>query len=102
MKTSCAILAVCFTSAQAFTSPLSTRTQPVSRLSAYVPAGLSAEEFKRIKAADQKKMGKNLGGLGPRGFKSRSMQSWQEAYEHGETGHALVRSADSAAGCILL
>ena len=28
--------------------------------------------------------------LGPRGFKYRSMQSWQEAYERGETGHSMV------------
>ena len=32
---------------------------------------------------------KNLGGLGPRGFKSRSFQSFQEALERGEADHLL-------------
>jgi hypothetical protein len=59
-------------------------------LYAYVPDGLSPEEYKRIKAQEQKKLGKDLGRVGPRGFKSRSMQAWQEAYERGETGHAFA------------
>jgi hypothetical protein len=62
----------------------------VAPLNAYVPAGLSAAEYQRIKQADQKKLGNNLGGVGPRGFKSRSMQSWQEAYERGETKHSIA------------
>ena len=37
-----------------------------------------------------KKTGNNLGRLGPRGFKSRSMQAWQEAYERGEAEHAVA------------
>ena len=32
---------------------------------------------------------KNLGGLGPRGFKSRSFQSFQEALERGEAEHLM-------------
>ena len=32
---------------------------------------------------------KNLGGVGPKGFKSRSFQSFQEALERGEAGHLL-------------
>ena len=52
---------------------------------------MSPEQYSKIKAADKQKVtGKNLGALGPRGFKSRSMQSWQEAYERGETGHSIA------------
>ena len=59
-------------------------------LNAYVPQGLTAEQYSSIKKQDQKRVGKDLGRLGPRGFKSRSMQAWQEAYEKGETGHAFA------------
>lgn len=53
----------------------------------YVPDGLTATEYERIKKADQKKIGKDLGKLGPRGFQSRSLQAWQEAMEQGKDGH---------------
>jgi len=89
MKSTLALITVCLATTQAFITTTPT-TQRMAPLNAYVPAGLSAAEYKRIKEADQKKMGKNLGGLGPRGFKSRSMQSWQEAYERGETGHSIA------------
>ena len=42
----------------------------------------------RKKEAEQAKK-KNLAGVGPRGFKSRSMQSFQEALERGEAEHLL-------------
>jgi hypothetical protein len=43
-----------------------------------------------LQADEKKKLAtKNLGGLGPRGFKSRSMQSFQEAMERGEAEHLL-------------
>ena len=35
-------------------------------------------------------MGNNLGHLGPRGFKSRSMQSFQEAEEGDQTKHKMA------------
>jgi hypothetical protein len=35
-------------------------------------------------------MGKDLGRVGPRGFKSRSMQAWQQAYERGEATHSIA------------
>jgi len=44
----------------------------------YVPDGLSAEQWKKMQEAEKAKM-KNLGRVGPRGFKSRSFQAWQEA-----------------------
>lgn len=95
--TSIVTIALCVvSSAQAFTSPHTSSTssalqQRLAPLNAYVPAGMTLQEYNKIKAADQKKnAGKNLGALGPRGFKSRSMQSWQQAYERGETDHSIA------------
>jgi hypothetical protein len=76
-----------FTSTPALSFTRSARTTP---LQAYVPDGLTAEQYKKIKEADKKKIGKDLGRLGPRGFKSRSMQAWQEAYERGEASHSFA------------
>jgi hypothetical protein len=81
--------------AQAFQTPQSSRTATVttsnSALFAYVPAGFTPESWKKYKAAEKAKEAakKNLGGMGPRGFKSRSMQSFQEALERGEAEHLL-------------
>ena len=70
--------------------PISSPSSTKMSLNAYVPDGLTAAEYQKIKVEDKKKMGKDLGRLGPRGFKSRSMQAWQEAYERGETGHSFA------------
>jgi hypothetical protein len=59
----------------------------VGSLNAYVPDGLTAAEYQKIKPEDKKKLGKQLGKLGPRGFQSSSIQAWQEAFERDETGH---------------
>ncbi|MEM7296895.1 MAG: hypothetical protein AAF391_01360, partial [Bacteroidota bacterium] len=50
-----------------------------------------AESYKKFKADEKAKAQrkKNLGGMGPRGFKSRSMQSFQEAMERGEATHLM-------------
>lgn len=46
----------------------------------YVPDGLSADEWKKIQAKEKdSKKGVNLGHVGVKGFKSRSLQAWQEA-----------------------
>ena len=37
----------------------------------------------------QKKQRLNYGAVGPRGFKSRSLQSFQEDLEQGKVGHLL-------------
>jgi hypothetical protein len=77
--------------ANAFT----TSTLPSTRASqlvsyGYVPSGFTPESYKKFKEQEEKKKAKlNLGGVGPRGFKSRSMQSFQEALERGETAHLL-------------
>ena len=62
-----------------------------TRLYAYTPSGFTPEQYKKFKQDEAKKAKskKNLGGMGPRGFKSRSMQSFQEAMEKGEADHLL-------------
>ncbi|KAG7353533.1 hypothetical protein IV203_002888 [Nitzschia inconspicua] len=77
---------VCLLDASAF-GPVVSSPKTTSRLNAYVPDGLTADQYKKIKAEDEKRKGKNLGALGPRGFKSRSMQAWQQAYEKGLATH---------------
>jgi len=44
----------------------------------YVPDGLTLDQWKQIQAKEQAKQ-KNLGRIGPKSFKSRSLQAWQEA-----------------------
>jgi hypothetical protein len=70
-------------------SPLSVSSQPsLVTLYGYVPDGLTADQWKKIKEKETQKKA-NLGKLGPRGFKSRSFQSFQEALERGEAGHLM-------------
>jgi hypothetical protein len=91
MKTSTAIALILLVGASAFTQQ-SLSTSRSSNLVAYgyVPAGFTPEQYKKFKADEAKKKAKsNLGGVGPRGFKSRSMQSFQEAMDRGEAGHLL-------------
>eukprot|EP00566_Odontella_aurita_P021372 CAMPEP_0113567478 /NCGR_PEP_ID=MMETSP0015_2-20120614/23300_1 /TAXON_ID=2838 /ORGANISM="Odontella" /LENGTH=217 /DNA_ID=CAMNT_0000469881 /DNA_START=30 /DNA_END=683 /DNA_ORIENTATION=- /assembly_acc=CAM_ASM_000160 len=57
----------------------------------YIPSGFSKaqwEEFQK-KENTKKQSEKNLGRLGPKGFQSRSFQSFQEALERGEAGHLM-------------
>jgi hypothetical protein len=82
-------------SCQAFTASSSSTHRFDTILSGaskgYVPAGLTAEEYAKIRKQESAKLkGKDLGRLGPRGFKSRSIQAWQEAYERGETTHTFA------------
>ena len=89
MKTTLVLVTSFLAASQGFITP-SPSQQHLVHLNAYVPSGLSDAEYKRIKEADKKKMGGNLGNLGPRGFKSRSMQSFQEAHERGQTQHKMA------------
>ena len=75
----------------AVTSTTTTTTTTTSTsLFGYVPSGFKNEaEYKAFKAKEEAQKKKNLGGLGPRGFKSRSFQSFQEALERGEAEHLL-------------
>lgn len=74
---------------QTLTPTNSVRVQ--SALFAYVPSGFTAESYKKFKQEEAKKAAaaKNLGGMGPRGFQSRSLQSFQEAMERGEANHLM-------------
>jgi hypothetical protein len=79
-------------------------SQAVSPLHAYVPSGMSKEQWAKVqkKEADAKKT-KKFGLGGARGFESRSMQSFQEARERGEADHLFpVNPADVASGKIAL
>ena len=80
-------------SADAFTVPANSQTGVTLRTTAlygYVPDGFTAESYKKFKEQEAKKAAKqNLGKVGPRGFQSRSMQSFQEAMERGEATHLL-------------
>jgi hypothetical protein len=78
-------------SSEAFTSRSCDRSVSTSTtLFGYVPSGFTPESYKKFKEEEAKKKVKaNLGGVGPRGFKSRSMQSFQEAMERGEAAHLL-------------
>jgi len=59
----------------------------------YVPDGFTKESYAKFKAAEKKKQAeaakKNLGRMGPKGFQSRSFQSFQEALERGEATHLM-------------
>jgi hypothetical protein len=90
------ILLSIFFSVQAFTlksshSPQLMNTRVFASTAGYVPEGLTPEQYAKIRQQESEKIkGKNLGKLGPRGFKSRSMQAWQEAYERGEAAHSFA------------
>ncbi len=71
-------------------APLSLSRTSLVSVNQYVPDGFTAESYRKFKEEEKKKLAKqNLGGVGPRGFKSRSMQSFQEALERGEAEHLL-------------
>lgn len=77
-------------SASAFVPSLSSPRLVSTAVDGYVPSGFTPEQWKKYQAEEKKKKAtKNLGGLGPRGFKSRSFQSFQEALERGEAEHLL-------------
>jgi hypothetical protein len=98
MKTTAIILSLLTASTSAFTtaphmakSTGASSTTSSSALFAYIPDGLTAQEWNKIKQQESSKTkGLNLGRLGPRGFKSRSMEAWQKAYEGGEANHAFA------------
>lgn len=96
MKTTTAVATLFLVAgAQAFTTTshqpaAMTRPETSALNMGYVPDGFTATSYKKFKAEEAKKKAtKNLGGVGPRGFQSRSMQSFQEALEKGEAEHLL-------------
>lgn len=56
----------------------------------YVPDGMTPEQYKALKAKEKAENSKkNFGAGGARGFKSRSMTSFQLALERGEAKHLM-------------
>ena len=97
MKTAIVAGAILAASASAFQQPATT-TQHISRGSStalfeYIPSGFTKESWAKFKAKEKAKKDelakKNLGRLGPKGFQSRSFQSFQEALERGEATHMM-------------
>jgi len=80
------------TAVGAFQSPPPSANSALSTtaLYEYIPSGFTKKQWAAFKAKEKKeKDAKNLGRLGPRGFQSRSMQSFQEALERGEADHLM-------------
>ena len=75
-------------SADAFTSASQGQVRS-TELYGYVPSGFTPESYKKFKEQEAKKKKANLGRLGPKGFQSRSFQSFQEAMERGEASHLM-------------
>mmetsp|Transcript_32920 Transcript_32920/g.49702 ORF Transcript_32920/g.49702 Transcript_32920/m.49702 type:complete len:182 (+) Transcript_32920:246-791(+) len=92
MKSSLVLAFLLSTTVQAFAPHNMANHKMKSAIHAsYVPEGLTEGQYKQIKEQEKRKnVGKNLGALGPRGFKSRSMQAWQEAYEKGLATHEIA------------
>jgi len=92
MRTSALILATVLVGAEAF-APSTLPSTRVSSTAAYgyVPAGFTKESWKAYQEKEKQKAQakKNLGAMGPKGFKSRSFQSFQEALERGEAAHLM-------------
>lgn len=63
------------------------RNHHLTTTHAYVPDGLTPEQYKKLKEKEKKKQ--DLGKIGARGYKSRSFQSFQEALERGEASHLM-------------
>ena len=83
MKTTIVAVGILATSASAFQQPAT--TQHISRGSStalfeYIPSGFTKESWAQFKAKEKAKKDelakKNLGRLGPKGFQSRSFQSY--------------------------
>lgn len=70
---------------QAFSlAPLSTSRLSTTRAYGYVPDGFTPAQWKKQQEKEAKaKQDKSLGRVGPKGFKSRSFQSFHEALERG-------------------
>lgn len=89
------IAATTLAAAAAFQQPISApQTARVSTsLYEYIPSGFTKASWAAFKGKEQKKKDeqakKNMGAMGPKGYQSRSFQSFQEALERGEATHLL-------------
>lgn len=89
------ILYVLFEPTYGFTGPkvpkISSSSTTKQSTVGYVPDGLTVEQYNKIRQQDASRVkGKDFAKVGPKGFKSRSMQAWQEAFERGEAGHTFA------------
>mmetsp|Transcript_26952 Transcript_26952/g.45924 ORF Transcript_26952/g.45924 Transcript_26952/m.45924 type:complete len:211 (+) Transcript_26952:104-736(+) len=65
-------------------------SRSATALYGYIPSGFTKESWAKFQEKEKKqKEARNLGRLGPKGFQSRSMQSFQEALERGEAAHLM-------------
>jgi hypothetical protein len=72
------------------TTPSLVRPTTIVLNMAYIPDGFTKESYAKFKAEEKAKQAKkNLGRMGPKGFQSRSFQSFQEALERGEAAHLM-------------
>jgi len=86
------VVATTLAATTAFQAPTQI-VRPSTALHEYIPSGFTKDSWAAFKAKEKKQkeelMKKNLGRVGPKGFQSRSFQSFQEALERGETTHML-------------
>ena len=84
------VLALPFAASFAPATPLAVtlRSSSATLTMEYIPDGLSKAEWTKIKSKEAAAK-KGLGKIGARGFKSRSMESFQKAMEAGEATHLL-------------
>mmetsp|Transcript_29889 Transcript_29889/g.63454 ORF Transcript_29889/g.63454 Transcript_29889/m.63454 type:complete len:216 (-) Transcript_29889:134-781(-) len=87
------VAATTLVAATAFQPPISAAQTPrlsSTELYEYIPSGFTKASWAKFKESEaKKKAAKNLGRMGPKGFKSRSFQSFQEALERGEASHMM-------------
>ena len=85
------LVATTLATTAAFQQPAQSR--PSSALYEYIPSGFTKDTWAAFKAKEKKQkddaIKKNLGRVGPKGFQSRSFQSFQEALERGEATHMM-------------
>jgi len=94
MKTFTLTIAVTtMTAVTAFQTPVSQSVRVSTELNAYIPDGFTKKSWEAFQGKEQKKKDiqakKNMGAMGPKGYQSRSFQSFQEALERGEAKHLL-------------
>mmetsp|Transcript_10384 Transcript_10384/g.18916 ORF Transcript_10384/g.18916 Transcript_10384/m.18916 type:complete len:128 (+) Transcript_10384:95-478(+) len=93
MKNTIAALIVIVHGISAFTihpMGLATARPSLLVLNEYIPSGMTPEQWRKKKAKETEALSKKeFGRMGPKGFKSRSLQSFQEDLEKGKTGHLM-------------
>jgi hypothetical protein len=85
------LVATTLATTAAFQQPAQSRAS--TALYEYIPSGFTKDTWAAFKAKEKKQkedaIKKNLGRVGPKGFQSRSFQSFQEALERGEATHMM-------------